>query len=255
MIIKEFLPKTELLKKGVHSYYFIYGDTQKYSCIAFPNTMKSILIGINTKLNYTNDTIDTKTDTDTVSVQILNNTRANKFIINQSDIILQINFLSTGLCSFMNGPISVLDYPKNDELIRQLKNLLLHTNDQTEEGILNTIEYILATVYKEQKIEQLQRALQLLETSNSIKKVANEVNMSYRTLHRHFKKYTGLTPSIYQRIFRLRGALLCNENPLNVFYDESHFIREFKFFTGYTPSTYKKKLKKQMVNFYSIIEI
>lgn len=250
MIIKEFLPKTELLKKGVHSYYFIYGDKQKYSCIAFPNTMKSILIGINTRLNYTNDTIDTKTDTDAVSVQILNNTRANKFIINQSDVILQINFLSTGLCSFMNAPISILDYPKNDELIRQLKNSLLHANNQTEEGILNTIEYILATVYKEQKIEQLQRALQLLETSNSIKKVANEVNMSYRTLHRHFKKYTGLTPSIYQRIFRLREALLCNENPLNVFYDESHFIREFKFFTGYTPSKYKKKLKKQMVDFY-----
>ncbi|MGH1388058.1 helix-turn-helix domain-containing protein [Kordia sp.] len=249
MIIKEFLPKTELLKKGVHSYYFIYGDKKKYSCIAFPNTMKSILIGINTRLNYTNDTIDTKTDIDTVSIQILNNTRANKFIINQSDIILQINFLSTGLCRFMNAPISVLDYPKNDELIHRLKNILLH-NNQTEEGILNTIECILVAVYKEQKIEQLQRALQLLETSNSIKKVANEVNMSYRTLHRHFKKYTGLTPSIYQRIFRLREALLSNENHLNIFYDESHFIREFKFFTGYTPSKYKKKLKKQMVDFY-----
>lgn len=251
MIIKEHFPKTAVLKKRIHSYYFIYGDQKKCSYIAFPNTIKSILIGIHTTLNYTNNRLTTNTNTTDCKLKLVNNLKANTLSIDDKAIILQINFSNIGLCHFVKSPISVLDDAfQKETLVEQLKSITKDLKNWTEESVLTDIEEILTNLYEEKEIKQLEHAIQLLETSSGIKNTANEVGMNYRTLHRHFKKYMGIKPSMYQRIFRLQNVLLTKENALNTFYDASHFVREFKFFTGYTPNEYQKNIKKNNIDFY-----
>lgn len=93
-----------------------------------------------------------------------------------------------------------------------------------------------------------------------IRYMAQNINLPVQQLvrktgytHKHvlqlFKKYTGMAPKYYQRIWRFNNSLkdiLGAGSPVNWmdvafkngFYDQSHFIKEFRHFTGFNPQTY-----------------
>lgn len=249
VIIKEYLPKTELLKTSIQRYLYIYGTEKEVPYVAFPNTTKSLLVGIDTTLKYANGILTATPKTGDLTIVLLDNLVSNTCYFSTKSIILQIDFYCLGFCNF-NSKSTLVNILKKERFIPESKDFKINNDRQTEEVLLRNIECIFSNNYKKQETEELANAIQLIEASYNIKKAVSEVNMSYRTLHRHFKKYLGMTPSMYQRIFRLKNVLLTNENALKAFYDESHFIREFKFFTGYTPNKYRKSSEENIADFY-----
>lgn len=81
-----------------------------------------------------------------------------------------------------------------------------------------------------------------------MEQLAKEVNMSWKTLERHFKTRVGVPPKMYARFKRFHYALALLNEPapkslLEIahicgYYDQAHFIREFNQFSGQNPSAF-----------------
>lgn len=77
----------------------------------------------------------------------------------------------------------------------------------------------------------------------SIMDWAREHRIDARTLERRFSERTGMTPKRFARVVRFKhayhrltaGSSACGD-PLDGFYDQSHFHREFRHFTGAAPA-------------------
>lgn len=99
------------------------------------------------------------------------------------------------------------------------------------------------------------RALDLLESTSSISSsgwLADQLNMSTKTLERLTKKYFGLSPKDLLSIFRFKQASAhLNKNPNQKlidalafgYYDQSHFVKECRKLTGYSPTDFFSKLR------------
>lgn len=87
-----------------------------------------------------------------------------------------------------------------------------------------------------------------IESQISLKKLANEVNLSEGYISDCFKKHMGITIMKYAKKIRIDRAkvllLTTNNSILEIgltlgFHDQSHFHKVFKSFTGVSPSEYR----------------
>lgn len=95
--------------------------------------------------------------------------------------------------------------------------------------------------------EIARRARGILQSGVSIKEAAHRLGVSYPTLHRHFKRATGLTPKDYTSQIRMARAeeLLTGTN-LSMkeiaerlgYHSASHFSLEFKRIHGFAPTNW-----------------
>lgn len=107
--------------------------------------------------------------------------------------------------------------------------------------------------------EKMNFATAQLQKGVSLPTIQNELNLSERSLERHFKQHIGISPKLYARINRFQSALenirqtqfnkLTNIAYQNDYFDQSHFIREFKEFAGTSPKHFKLKANEQVANF------
>ena len=82
----------------------------------------------------------------------------------------------------------------------------------------------------------------------TVEKLADQLFVSRRTLHRQFRERIGIAPKSYINIVRFQNSLsqfyqAPYKGWANVYYDfgyydQTHFIRDFKRFTGRTPSSF-----------------
>ena len=90
----------------------------------------------------------------------------------------------------------------------------------------------------------------IVETNGliDVEQLASEVNMSWKTLERHFRTRVGVSPKMYARFKRFHYALKVLNDPANKswleiahecgYYDQAHFIKEFRSFTNRNPSSF-----------------
>ena len=85
----------------------------------------------------------------------------------------------------------------------------------------------------------------------NIEILSNQVNISRRSLERHFSDNVGMSPKYYARVLRFNYAFgLKRANPaldwFDIIYDcgyfdQTHFIKDFRHFTGQPPVTFYSK--------------
>lgn len=86
----------------------------------------------------------------------------------------------------------------------------------------------------------------------SIKEIRKKLNVTERTLERHFLKEIGVTPKQFSKIIQFSSTMqqmtesdyvnLTEIGIENGFADQSHFIRSFKRYTGKTPKEFQKEI-------------
>lgn len=167
-----------------------------------------------------------------------------------------IRFNSTGIFSFLGFPAAELTdkvVELNDIWNNEfsfLRDRLLDTTNTREKFLI--IENFL--IYKLQNKEQPHAAVayltELLQQSRSelsIREAIKKINISHKHLIRLFKKHVGISPKLYQRIFRFQYALeAINKSDVEFseilgksdYFDQPHFNHEFKQFSGFTPREY-----------------
>jgi len=89
-----------------------------------------------------------------------------------------------------------------------------------------------------------------LQGLSSIKQLEKKTGYSKRYLDLLFKDYLGISPKTYSTIIRFQyfykilgnveASDLSMQSALELYYDQSHFIKEFKRYTGYSPMQYSK---------------
>ncbi len=89
-------------------------------------------------------------------------------------------------------------------------------------------------------------------SSNSIDQLIDNLNVSHRTLDRHFLKYTGVSPKTMLSLIRFQKILeyVTAHQALNLgtlwdfgYYDYAHFSKEFKKYSGQTFESFKQEHK------------
>ncbi|MGR6874588.1 DUF6597 domain-containing transcriptional factor [Pseudomonas sp. HK3] len=101
----------------------------------------------------------------------------------------------------------------------------------------------LVSILVEQKIvvqnKIVQKILSNLDRVQSVSEMAEMVHLSPRQLQRTLKEATGFSPHDFLKVMRLQRSL--KEHNVNLYSDQSHFIRSFKKITGYSPTSYFRK--------------
>ncbi len=172
--------------------------------------------------------------------------------------MLIIQFKSFGAFPFFKKPINEL----NNKVVQADsyfgENILKLRNDIISKQIIsdkfNSVEQWLLGVFDEKKAPPKEITEFIKTLQNYPFSKHNELLNDYPKTNKHlinqFKKFCGLTPKIFHRIFRF-NTLLANINQkkeivwTDIVYetgyaDQSHFIKEFQEFSGFNPSQFIK---------------
>lgn len=141
-----------------------------------------------------------------------------------------------------------------DELQREFgpihEQLALARNDNENCKLLNNFFTSQLSLFDSgpDSVEQIIKHIRQQKGLISVSKLADEANMSIRTLQRHIKDRLGISPKSYSRIARFNYAMsLLQEHPnydwQDILYqcgyfDQMHFIKDFRKFTGQTPAKF-----------------
>ncbi len=141
----------------------------------------------------------------------------------------------------------VVPFPSVPGIWDEVKSLAI-SNRSFEEKCQGIRELIESQRFDSPMI--VHRALERILLSNgmlTVQELVQELEITERTLERHFKIHVGMSPKRYCRIIRHAFIFkVINEKPDNWaqvaykagYYDQTHFIKNFQEFTGEDPSKY-----------------
>lgn len=147
-----------------------------------------------------------------------------------------------------------------NELIKTNITDQLLNNTSTEQKINLLSSFIIEQVEKRNsENKKVNFATAQLQKGMTLKSIQSELNISERSLERHFKQYVGISPKLYSRINRFQSALenirqtqfdkLTDIAYQSDYFDQSHFIRDFKEFAGTNPKAFLLQANEQVANF------
>ena len=174
----------------------------------------------------------------------------------QNSEMLVIQFKTNGASPFFDIPINEL----NNKVISaqklfgnkilELRNQILNAKNASEK--FKKAENWLITRFQKSKIapKEIQSILKQIQTkpiSESSAIIASYPNSQKHLIHQ-FKRYFGLTPKVFHRIFRFNEILKQIRDKQQLkwvdiayefnYSDQSHFIKEFKEFSGFNPQEF-----------------
>ncbi len=182
----------------------------------------------------------------------------------QMDLIALV-FTMDGFYRLFQTAIDELDDEKvidpdvlfNDTLFDDLWHVLKNTEGM-DDRIQLLREFILAMTKKsDEQIVPLFDSLAYFDDPNlePVKSIAQDLNLSERTIQLRFKKYTGFAPKEMLRFKRFKLLLddLIKNAKVRVdwaqivyayrYHDQSHLIKDFQHYLGTTPKKFVAKLK------------
>lgn len=254
MIVEENYLQHTSLKKYIKSCSLFTTDdlSKEYEYLLTPSIDKVIYIGINCDFNIIENNIQIKERASHVK-------KNTTLIIPNQDKTYRVTILGNPTWFSLTFFPLVFTHFTEEHLQNNvaLENLLYSKQGISTrmKDIQNTIISHLVTIYKPIERIHPDYILHLLKKGTPIIEIAKQLNISYRTLYRYFKKHSGYSPSLFLRIMRLNLVLQEEEQSISSevdlhFYDGSHFTRECKYFIGYTPTEFIIHFKNVEGNFY-----
>lgn len=263
-MIQEIAPKSEFLKKYIQSFSILTNDGVKdiNYCI-FPQIGSTLVLTINTttkrfqnKIQFIND-LNSSPKAEVFGkylnpVQIRYHGKFEEF---------SIDFTALGINYFFDKPykqiapktFQEIKHKSLSQLGRQINEIAAYDKkiELAEQYFINT--------FKEIKIDYLEKAVALIVNLEgiSVHDVAQQCNITTRTLNRVFNNYVGCSPQTFKRIVRFRKSINCRlRSSLNYtevchdnnFYDSSHFWREFKSFANENPSSFFESISEMGIS-------
>lgn len=270
MEINFYKPKNDILKKYIESYYFI-SDNVNYWGIpfrywTFPNNYSIVSVSLNTDVVFQDrritiiPSLHKNISADVVFRYILPIEIYYEKPVNE----ITIYFKPLGLNYFINN----------------FKDLLLQNNMKIFNpfpDFENKMERILNLSDRKIQIQELEKywlskllvkdlsliknILTEVETDSRIEDIAKTYCLSRQHLSKIFRENLGKPPSEYKKIHRFRNSIekkqmLKNLTELsheNLFYDQSHFIKDFRDLTKLNPNVFFKSVDTYKDNIWLII--
>jgi len=257
------ISKSSFLQTYIHSIYEIktFDEEYVYNCI--PNGLIGMSFQTRGDSFYWNDTewVDIPK---ACMFGLIKKSTTVKMSRQACDI--SIGFHPVVLSSFLNIPISEISsvfsdlrfsFPQ-DKISSFVDKIQCNSSDEI---LINSIEQFLSEQLKYNIDSQMlfaYRSIKLLET-NKVSFLANDLNVSVRTLTNKFNQKIGLSPKELMKLSRINKSLETNLTDTDRltelsyklgYYDQSHFIHEFKEAIQMSPLKYFNN-KTMIADFYN----
>lgn len=270
MNLEFYRPKNTLLKKYIEGFYFIVEDSKSDPLIyrTFPNNYVIVTIAQNISLQQKDGMI-------IITPSKENNIFSN--IVYRYNTPIEISYLKPineitlyfkplGLNFFIDN-VDVIyskDHTKKIEFdpytdFKAEMEKIFNISDRQKQ--IETLELYWLSKFREKDVSQVQELIRDIETDAKISELADKHKISRQYLNKIFQKNVGKPPSEYRKIHRFRRSIIeknkaknltelsCN----NLFYDQSHFIKDFQDLTHNNPKFFFKNVDTKKENVWLFI--
>ena len=257
MKIVFYRPKNDILKKHMEGYYFMLPDdtNQPFHYFTFPNNffILSVAIGSQTMTDDNKITISNSTDGEVIADFLARYTKPVEILYKNQVSEITIYFKPAAINNFIDKA-DLLFQQKNainfnpfPDFFEKMKEIL-ELKDQTRQTEL--LEQYWLSKFKNKDLHLIEDILVDMESDLKISDIASKYNISRQHLNTLFSKTVGKPCSEYRKINRFRSTIEKKKNAKNLsqltydnlFYDQSHMIKDFKELTKVSPRFFFKKI-------------
>lgn len=259
MYLKFYKPKNELLRKYIEGYYFLQDDDKcnSWHYKTFPNNFTIVTVMQDVSMTQSNNkiVITSSKETGIYSNMVYRYTSPIEIFyeepINEITLYfkpLGINFFVEDVARYyaMDHTTEINFDPFTDFKAEMQKILIISEREEQ----IETLENYWLSKYIDRDISMLEKIIKEIETDTRINKIAKKYNISRQYLNKLLQKKVGKSASEYRRIHRFRKSIVENNEVRNLtelshenlFYDQSHFIKDFRELTHKTPGSFLKKV-------------
>lgn len=260
-------PTNLALADFIEGYYFLRGTErgEELSYFTFPNNFFILSVLVNSQVAVGEGQADCTPSSATnfqanltcnydSPLRINYKGPVNELTIYFKPLRLQA-FVGSGNYHQTDSFSQVVPFPDFEEVMQDI----LDNPDRAEQIKLLEGYWLSKRVFETDQL--LLQMLKELEAGKSISAIATDLNMSRQYMNRLFLKHLAKTPTDFRKIHRFRktvanSAAAKNLTELalgNLFYDQSHFIRDIKELTSFSPKAFFEKIAPQQENLWLYI--
>lgn len=251
-------PRNPILKKYIEGYYFIndYLNNATEEYYTFPNNYSILTISKNSTLTFLSDKIHIRPSPQESLFVSLVYRYVNPIRVMYEKPIEEITFYFKPLCLnyFVENSKKIYSEQDKTSLEETFPDIRKRMNEVFQEknrdNQIEILENYWLSIFKNKDLNIMHKILLNVESNMRIDEVASHYNISRKHLNTLFLKYIGKPAVEYRKIHRFRKSLnnnreLKNFTELsyeNLFYDQSHLIKDFKALTGISPKIFFKNI-------------
>ncbi len=248
---ENYSPKSENLKKHIDHISVLKQFNNTINYLAFPQLGTTLVLYPNANLILENKKISISNSAQSPSKVLLLGKYNSPLHINYQNYTseISINFSPTGLNYFFDENTAKLT-KYSGQLITDInwlnlvkKIILVPENNKKVE----LIESFLLDIIKNKDLSMLENCIAIFDDKpeSQVSELAQQLQVSTKTINRWFSIYVGCTPTVYKQTLRFRKSIkskfynpkqnlttLCLDSD---FYDSSHFTREILKLTKMNP--------------------
>lgn len=259
MKIQHIEVRNHFLKKYIDYYYLLstVGDSESTTYLAFPSCNSPVAFFKNAEfLRLSRSFKICPSPRESLEVLLVGNFLQPIQITFEPNILeFSIVFKPLGINVFVGRSLGsemlqdILQFDEFEELVPLVQKII------EGEDRLDELERTLRSRFSpNSQLEILDSAIEKFkdaENQLTVQQIAEELNISSRSLFRLFKNNLGINPTQCRQLLRLRNALTLSLNNLEGlpkadmlagYYDQSHFIKEFKKIFNLTPRHFFSKI-------------
>lgn len=257
MKIVFYRPKNNIIKKYMEGYYFMLPDdtNQPFHYFTFPNNFFILSVAIGSQI-MTDDNkiiISNSTNGEIIADFLARYTKPVEILYKNQISEITIYFKPAAINHFIDKA-DLLFQQKNainfnpfPDFFEKMKEIL-ELKDQTRQ--IELLEEYWLSKFKHKDLQLIENILLDMESDLKISDIAAKYNISRQHLNTLFSKTVGKPCSEFRKINRFRATIEKKKNAKNLsqltydnmFYDQSHMIKDFKELTKVSPQSFFKKI-------------
>lgn len=264
MKINFYQPSHPTLKKYIEGYYFISddGSDEPVRYLTFPDNYFILSACQNAEIIHNKNHVEIRqSSTENMLIDFVLRSSAPVDICYQQAINeVTIYFKPLGIYHFFEAEdINVLktQIPLSD--FKEVMNSILKESDRKIQ--IENLEKHWLSKFKLKNLKLINEIVRDFDSELKIEEIAKKNNITRQYVNKVSNRYLGKPASEYRKIQRFRNTLLHNKNTKNLtelsyenlFFDQSHFIRDFKELTQTLPSFFFENVDTKQNNVWLFI--
>lgn len=266
-MLEFYKPKNNTLARYIEGYYFIAEDrnSEQIRYFTFPNNFCILSVSQNVKLDLK--------DTKFVITSVDNTNTIANFVSRYTEPIEIIYANAVNEITVYFKPLGINHFVGTTDIFRQnkLEEINLFTDFKEEMGKIfmlksrndqiNQLEEYWVSKFLKKDVSLAENILSDVEAGLKIEEIARKHNLTRQSINKSFLKFVGKTPSEYRKVHRFRNSIseykksgsLTELSHDNLFYDQSHLIKDFRSFTHRSPGSFFKNVDTEKGNVWLFI--
>lgn len=267
MKVNFYKPKNNLIKKHIEGYYFISEDknSKRLSYLTFPNNYCILSIYQNADEEFSENQYKIKSSKENNIVSGLVTRYSKPIEIIYENLVNEITiyFKPVSIKHFIDHPLlfkksTISDFTPFPDYKETMELIF---NQPAREKQIELLEDYLLSNFVKKDLTLIEQIIDDIEKDLKLDEIAKKHNFTRQHINIMFSKNVGKTPSEYRKIHRFRKALLHQKESKNLttlsyqnlFFDQSHFIKDFKKLTGKKPKEFFKNVDTDKENIWFFI--